>query len=80
MPIRPMGAGIRIGLADLNGVLVHMVSVHMMEMAVVEEIGMSLVFNGRVAATGAVLVGMIFMLFAIAHKIPFSFNLPYLSA
>ncbi len=72
MPVRIVVAGIGIGPADLDDVLVHVVSMHMMEMAVVEEVGMSLMFNGRVAATWAVLMGVVFVLFAITHITPFS--------
>jgi hypothetical protein len=66
--IRSVRACIRIRIAHFNDVFVHMVSVDMMEMSVVEIILVSLMLNGGMTATRAVLMGVILMLVAIAHK------------
>ena len=65
---------VRIGLAHFEDVLVHMVTVDVMEMPVVQIIPMSLMLDRGVPAARAVLVGVVFMLFAITHKISFSCN------
>ena len=55
--------------ADLQDVLVHVIPVWRMKMAVVDVIGVPVVFDGRVTAALAVYVGMQFMKIAvIAHE------------
>jgi len=61
-------AFIRIGFTDFNDMLVNMTIMRVMQMAVVKVINVTLVFNLRMAAIGAMLVGMIFMDFTfVAH-------------
>ena len=57
-------ASILVCFAFLQFVLVNVVSVNVMQMAVVEVIGMAIVLDGRMAAIGAVDMDMSFMSFA----------------
>jgi len=54
-------ASILVCFAFLQSVLVNVVSVNVMQVAVVEVIGMAIVLDGRMAAIGAVGVDMPFM-------------------
>jgi hypothetical protein len=52
--------------AHLDHMLVHVILVRMMEMAIMEIVDVVAVTNGRMAAAGAVLMGVILMLWVIA--------------
>jgi hypothetical protein len=67
MPLRTLGALVRVGLADFNDMLVHMIPMHMMKMAVMQVICMSLMLNRRMSAVGAMYVRVVFMLDTITH-------------
>lgn len=60
-------AGVGVGGADSQPVLVHVVPVDVVEMAVVEVVHMAFVPHGGVAAAGAVLVGVVGMRDAVVH-------------
>jgi hypothetical protein len=60
-------AGVRIGGRDGQGVLVKMVSMRLMEVAVVEIIGVAVMFDGSVAAAGSMDVRMIFVDLMMCH-------------
>lgn len=66
------GGGLRaspgIGLADADGVFIHMVAMHVMKVSFVQIIRVAFMFNGGVSAPGTVLVGMILMFIAVAHR------------
>jgi hypothetical protein len=62
------GASIGIGGADLDDVLIHVIGVGMMQMPVMQIIDVSVVPHGGVAAASSVLVIVMRMNFAVAHK------------
>lgn len=64
-----MGAVIRIGRIDLQHVLVHVITVHVVQMAVVEIVDVARVLDGGVATVRTVLVAVIgvMLLAAGAH-------------
>lgn len=68
MSIRAMRAGVGICFAHFDDVFVHMISVGMMKMSIVQIIRVALMLDGSVTATRAVLMGMIRMFVAFAHK------------
>jgi hypothetical protein len=72
MPLRPVSAGVRVRRVDRNHMFIHVIAVHVMQVTIVQVIGVALVFDGKVAATGPVLVGMVFVFYAIAHRSPFT--------
>ena len=74
MPVCTVSTRVGIGLTHFDDMLVHMISVDVMEMPVVQIIPMSLMLDRGVPAARAVLVGVVFMLFAITHRISFSCN------
>jgi hypothetical protein len=67
MTCRAVCALVRVRCVHLDHVLIHMVSVGMMEVAFVKIIRVALVLNGSMSATGTMLVGVIRMFRAIAH-------------
>ena len=60
-------AAIRIGLADSNHMLVHMVLMRVVQVSVVHVIDMPVVADGSMPAAGSVLVLVIWVDFAIVH-------------
>jgi hypothetical protein len=70
MPAAPVpgGTAVGIGRRHLDGVLVDMVAVHVMQMAVVQVVDVIAVTNGRVPARPAMLVRVIRVLGASAHR------------
>jgi hypothetical protein len=62
----------RIGSVDRNHVLVDMISVHVMQVTVVQVVNVAFVSNGRVPAPRAMLMGMIgvFLFSASRHVSP----------
>lgn len=73
MPLRPVSAGVRVRRVDRNHMFIHVIAVDVVQVAVVQIIRVARVFYGNVAATGPVLVGMVFMFYAIAHRSPSTF-------
>ncbi len=59
VPVRTMGALIRIGGTNANRMFVYMVAVRMMQMAVVDIIHMAFMFDGQVSATWTMGMGVI---------------------
>jgi hypothetical protein len=57
-------AGIGIGTADSQEMLIDMIAVNVMQMAFVQIIGVAVMLNGGVAAVGAVLMIVIVVFFA----------------
>jgi hypothetical protein len=70
------GAGGRIFLACCNHVFVHVVSVHVMEMAVVQVVDVVPVLDGHMTTVGPVLMVMAGVFSASAHTSPFRLSLP----
>ena len=67
MAVAAVRAFVRIDVAHCNDVFVHMLFMDVMEMAVMQIILMTLMFDYGVATAWAVLMGMILMLFTITH-------------
>jgi hypothetical protein len=63
-------AGIGIGARHRQGMLIDVVAVNVVEMAVVQIIGMAIVLDWRVTAIGTVLMAMTLMRFAFFHGNP----------
>jgi hypothetical protein len=55
------GTAVRVGVADLDHMLVDMILVRMMQVSVVQIVDVTLVFDGRVATARAMLVIMVGM-------------------
>jgi len=72
VPVGAMIARRGISLAYLDNVLIHMIAVRVVEVAIVQVVLMALMLDRRMAAARAVLMGVILMLVASAHSIPFS--------
>ncbi len=53
--------------ADGEGVVVHMRAVHVMQMACIKVVGVTVVRDGEMAATGAVLMRMVFRVFGMSR-------------
>ena len=68
MSIRAMRAGVGICFTHFDDVFVHMISVGMVKMSIVQIIPVSLMLDGGMTATRAMLMGMIRMFVAFAHK------------
>lgn len=68
MPFCPFRALVGIGLAYFDGVLIHMVPVHVVQMTIVQIIRVPLVLNGRVSTTGSMLVTVILVLLTFLHN------------
>lgn len=66
-----VGAGIRMRPIHCNHVFIHVITMNVMEMTVMQIVRVAFVFNRQVAAARPVLVGMVFMFNAFAHKEPF---------
>jgi hypothetical protein len=60
-----------IDLVHRNRVFVYMVTMHVMEMTIVQIVGVSLMFDLNVSAVGPVLMRMVLMHLAVAHWVPF---------
>lgn len=60
-------AFVRISGADGEGVFVHMGAVHVMQMACIKVVGVTVVRDGEMAATGAVLMRMAFRVFGMSR-------------
>lgn len=61
------GAAIGILRADRNHMLIDMVTMHMMEMSIVQVVHMALMFDRGMAAVRAVLMVVVIVLLASAH-------------
>ncbi len=72
MPLHPVSAGVRMRRVDRNHMFIHVIAVNVMQVAGVQIIGVASVFDGNVPATGPVLVRMVFVLCAIAHRNTFT--------
>jgi hypothetical protein len=62
-------AGGRVRRGHAQSMLVHMIAVDVVQVAVVEVVGMAVVLNGRVAAGRAMLMGML-IVFLTGHNGP----------
>jgi hypothetical protein len=62
------GAAVRISGADFDNVFIDVIGVRMMQMPFVQVIDMTVVFHGRVAAAGAVVMIVMRMNFVVAHN------------
>lgn len=60
-------AGSGVGCADRDGVLLDSIALRVVQMAVVEVVGVPVVLHGLMAAAGAVLVGVIGVRLVIGH-------------
>ena len=63
----PIGAPIRIGVTDRQAVFINMVAMHVVQVAIMEIINVTVVFYGGMAAVRAVFVRMVLMFFAFLH-------------
>ena len=61
-------AAVGVSAADFDNVLIDVIAVRVMQMPVVQVIDMPVVFHGRVAAAGAVVMIVIRMNFVLAHN------------
>ena len=66
--VTPVG----VGVADLNGVLGHLAVLLVVQVPVVEVIDVPAVFHGGVPTPGAVLMGVITLMFVWVHDLPFA--------
>jgi hypothetical protein len=62
-------AGVRVSCAYRNHMFVDMVCVRMMQVAIMQVIGMAFMLYGGMTAIRAMLVGMVAMGFAFGHSI-----------
>tara|TARA_B100002003_G_C13902637_1_gene439669 strand:+ start:175 stop:417 length:243 start_codon:yes stop_codon:yes gene_type:complete len=61
------GAGIRIFAVYFKRVFINVVTMHMMQVPVVQIVTMVAVFNSSMATTGTMLMWMVWVFFTIAH-------------
>jgi hypothetical protein len=62
-------AGGGIGLRHIEGVFIDMIAMHMVQMTIVEIVGVALVLDGGVPAVTAVLMGVPIVFGAVLHRI-----------
>jgi hypothetical protein len=68
MSLRSMIASVRMRLVHFDYVFIGVTIMHVMKMAIMQVISMSLMFDREMSATRAVLMGMIRMLDASCHR------------
>ena len=61
---------LRVGLVDFKSMLVHVVTMRMMQMPVMKVVNVAIVPNGHMTAVGAMLVVMVLVLFAAHLRFP----------
>lgn len=71
MPLGCLCANVWMHFIHRNHVFIHMIAMRVMQMAIMQIVRVPFVFNRQVAAARPVLVGMVFMFNAFAHKEPF---------
>jgi len=68
MPFRAVGALVRMRFINFDHMFIGVIPMHVMEMAVMQIIGVAIMPDADVPAARAVLVRMIFVFDGIAHK------------
>jgi len=71
MPFRSVSATIRVFFVHFDGVFIHLISMHMFEVSVLQIIGMSMMFDSQMPATRPVLMSVFLVFYVSVHKVPF---------